>query len=127
MDQKLNKKEILRRPKEYKKVYKAGRETEERGLTLKAYPNSLGFSRLGITIPKRIVSKAAVRNKLKRYLREAYRQNKHWIKGGFDLVVTFRCNTFPADGFYQIEEKMLSLLGKQGLLTGKEKQPERET
>ena len=55
-------------------------------LLLFARENGLDYPRLGISIGKSC-GNAVVRNRLKRLLREAFRQNKHLIAPGFDFVV----------------------------------------
>jgi len=122
VDQKLSKKEILRRPEEYRNVYKAGKGISEQGLTLKAQPNSLGYCRLGITVPNRIISKAVARNRLKRHLREIFRLNKHLIKGGCDLVLTLRNKSPQSLDFNQTEELVLLLLKKNSAVEVKRRQ-----
>lgn len=49
--------------------------------------NGLDYPRLGISIGKSC-GNAVVRNRLKRLLREAFRQNKYLIAPGFDFVVS---------------------------------------
>jgi ribonuclease P protein component len=56
-------------------------------LLLYARENGLDYPRLGISIGKSC-GNAVVRNRLKRLLREAFRQNKHLITSGFDFVVS---------------------------------------
>jgi ribonuclease P protein component len=56
-------------------------------LLLFARENGLDYLRLGISIGKSC-GNAVVRNRLKRLLREAFRQNKHLIAPGFDFVVS---------------------------------------
>jgi ribonuclease P protein component len=56
-------------------------------LLLFARENGLDYPRLGISIGKSC-GNAVVRNRLKRLLREAFRQNKHLIAPGFDFVVS---------------------------------------
>jgi ribonuclease P protein component len=55
-------------------------------LLLYARENGLDYPRLGISIGKSC-GNAVVRNRLKRLLREAFRQNKQLIAPGFDFVV----------------------------------------
>ncbi|MGD0572394.1 MAG: ribonuclease P protein component [Sedimentisphaerales bacterium] len=55
-------------------------------LLLFARENGLDYPRLGISIGKSC-GNAVVRNRLKRLLREAFRQNKQLIAPGFDFVV----------------------------------------
>ena len=55
-------------------------------LLLFARENGLDYPRLGISIGESC-GNAVVRNRLKRLLREAFRQNKQLIAPGFDFVV----------------------------------------
>jgi ribonuclease P protein component len=55
-------------------------------LTIFIAENHCDIARLGISISKSC-GKAVVRNRLKRLLREAFRQNQDKIPAGFDYVV----------------------------------------
>ncbi len=69
------------------------RVKDNRGpLTIFAAPNELGHPRLGISIG-RPVGTAAVRNRIKRLLREAFRHLQHDFPRGYDLVVLVRRHT----------------------------------
>lgn len=56
-------------------------------LVLYALENDLGYPRLGVSIGKSC-GKAVVRNRLKRLLREAFRQNQEQIPAGFDYIAS---------------------------------------
>jgi len=48
------------------------------------HPGRTKRTRLGITVTKK-VGKAAERNKIKRLIREYFRQNRHHITGNWDI------------------------------------------
>jgi ribonuclease P protein component len=55
-------------------------------LCLYRLPNSLGFPRLALVVPKRLVPRAATRNRIRRLIREAFRLQQRGL-GGSDCVV----------------------------------------
>jgi ribonuclease P protein component len=54
-----------------------------------AWPNDVGFARLGIVIGRKAFSRAVDRNQRKRWVREVFRA-MHLDLGGLDVVVRFR-------------------------------------
>lgn len=76
----------LRKGAEFDAVYAAKCAKRVGPLRVHGKPNDLGHARLGLSIGRR-VGDAAVRNRLKRMLREAFRHLQHELPGAYDLVV----------------------------------------
>lgn len=72
--------------------------------------NELSFSRIGLAVAKR-VGTAPVRNRWKRWMREAFRLNRHRLPRGFDMVIRPRKD---AVGSYQAIEVSIVRLAKRG-------------
>jgi len=84
--QELPKRERLRKRKEFLDVYARGERLHGQNFILYMLENSLPYSRLGITVSRKI-GPAVVRNRIKRHLREAFRANKRAISPHCDMVI----------------------------------------
>lgn len=85
---KLGKAARLRRHREFVTVQERGRRLYARELVVLSLPGSKGITRIGITVPSRI-GNAVERNRIKRWVREAFRELAgQWPPG--DLVVIAR-------------------------------------
>ena len=54
--------------------------------------NDLGYSRIGVSLRKENFKLAVTRNKLRRYIKEAFRLNKGSLSAGYDVIVIPRAS-----------------------------------
>lgn len=74
---------------EIRRVYEEGERRNAPLCSVFCRSNGLAYSRLGITVPKRLGS-AVLRNRIKRRLREVFRLNRSAIAAGWDIVLNPR-------------------------------------
>lgn len=101
--------------KDFKKVLRKGRAFKEDSLILKALDNSLKKTRIGFLVTKKNFSKAVLRNKIKRKMREIIRLEFEKIKNGFDLVFIFLPGIEKKES-KDLREIFLKLISKAKLL-----------
>ena len=89
-------------------MYDSGRRASSRLFSLFSKPNKLGYSRLGITVSRKL-GKAVRRNWLKRRLREIFRLHQHEVPPGWDIVVNPRHSAVGA-AYAQLERELTGLL-----------------
>ena len=104
----------LRDDEQFQRVKNDGRSWYHVLLVLCVLPNGLEYSRCGFSVSKR-VGKAAVRNRVKRLLREAARARQVLIAPGRDLVFIARRPIASAD-HHEVDRAVQQLLGQAGLL-----------
>jgi ribonuclease P protein component len=107
--------ERLRSTSDVQRVYDEGQSWSHPLLVLVARPNSLGFSRVGVTASRRTGS-AVARNRAKRLLREAARHLYSQLASGWDVMLIARADVLKAKE-PQVEEALASLLKRAGLCT----------
>lgn len=86
MKQMLPKEHRLKRKKDFERVLKKGKLLVKDFLILKTVKNNLKTTRVGLVVSQKVSKKAVLRNKVKRKIREAVRDNLKKIKLGYDLI-----------------------------------------
>ncbi len=98
--------------------HKRRQRFSDRLITLYIAENDCGYTRLGVSVGKSH-GNAVVRNRLKRLLREAFRQSQEQIPAGFDyvLMISPRRKKKPRTGataslptFEQVKASFLNLI-----------------
>ncbi|WP_101773720.1 ribonuclease P protein component [Peptostreptococcus faecalis] len=101
----------IKKDSDFRRVYQKGKSVADRNLVIYTLQNGKKKSRIGISISKK-VGKANVRNKIRRYIKEAYRINIDAnIKNGYDIVFIARVNSSSAS--YKDIEKSIKNITKR--------------
>lgn len=97
----------LLKPDEFKAVFGTGFRSSERWLSAIATPNTLGHARLGLAVAKKTVPDAVDRNRIKRQIRESFRNRQHELPS-VDIVLLTRagCQQATALQRHQILERL---------------------
>jgi ribonuclease P protein component len=104
----------LRRAYEFRQVRNRGRSWASPLLILYVYRRRDDLIRAGFVVGKRI-GKAAVRNRVKRLMREALRASLEQVKPGYDLLLIARPTAAEAN-YHDIRQTIEALLQRSGLL-----------
>ena len=107
----------LSKTSEFKKVFSEGRRIEGKNLIIFISKNDYNFNRFGIIVKKE-TGKAVVRNKIKRWLREAFRLINKKLSPGYDIIVLAKNNIKKSD-YFEICYDLESLFYKGKLLLQK--------
>lgn len=70
-----------------------------------ACPNRSDQARLGIIVAKRNVKRAVDRNRIRRLIRESFRQEKEGLRG-LDIIVLARYNIFDDDQVVEPKKRL---------------------
>jgi ribonuclease P protein component len=102
----FRKHEHVRRPADFRRAFDRRRPASDAVLVVHAVENGLSHARLGISVGRKKVRKATARNRIKRLVREAFRQNKAELPTGVDLVVVPRSADLT---FTQVRASLITL------------------
>lgn len=104
----FTKKERITSPQDFRKVMKLGKRLSSRNFVLFIKKNENLFHRLGIVVKKEI-GPATFRNRMKRYIREFFRLQKHQIKGSYDIILMVKKGC-SVNRYQETEEELRGLL-----------------
>ncbi len=108
----MQRRQRLTGSKRFSQIHRDGSSAVNRLLVIRFLANGLDQSRFGFMVSKRI-GNAVVRNRVKRRLREAVRQNR--VKAGWDAVFTARRGTEKA-GYRELSRAADNLLRRSHLV-----------
>ena len=94
-DQSFGRELRLRKQADFDRVYGSRLYAADEMLVVSGCRNDLGYSRLGLSISRK-VGGAAVRNRWKRLVREAFRLSRGELPAGWDLVVRPQKGAVPS-------------------------------
>lgn len=104
--------EKLKLKRDFDRVFREGKSVQNNFFTVIYVKNNFDFNRIAIVVKKKL-GKAHDRNRIKRWIREAYRTMKPELSKGFDIVVIPRktlSEVLDTLDFHAIKSELKSLL-----------------
>lgn len=86
----------MNHPRDFDRVFRQAKRSGGNGLTILSAENEMGHPRLGLAIAKKHLKLANHRNRLKRIIRESFRQNQSKF-AAVDIVVLSRADIGQRD------------------------------
>jgi ribonuclease P protein component len=86
----------MNRPGDFSRVFRQGKRIGGDGLTILTVKNTVGYPRLGLAVAKKHLKLASQRNRLKRIVRESFRQHQS-VFSNLDIVVLSRADIVRRD------------------------------
>lgn len=107
--------------KEFQEIFRNGKSFANRQLVIyyRKKENQTHF-RIGLSVGKKI-GNAVVRNRIKRYLRQAFHELEDEIYPMYDIIIIARQPTKEM-GFFEIKKSLTHLLSKERLLKRERRQ-----
>ncbi len=107
----------LKRNYEFKKVFNKGKSIVDRLVVVYFIKTTFDENRLGIVVNKKI-GNAVVRNRVKRRIKECYRNYEERIKKGYNIVIVSRVKASEAS-YKDINIALGKALKKSGIYIDK--------
>lgn len=108
-DRKLRKKEILSSRKELNTVFKTAKSVSSQALSV-LYIDAPS-RKVAFFVAKDVAPKAVMRNRIKRYLREIYRNHKECFPDDYWYIIQARTSVVNKS-FQQLQSELLDLVKK---------------
>ena len=108
------KKEVLRKKRDFDRVYRKGRSLGEKYVVLFYLKNGLPLTRTAVVASKK-VGNSVQRNRAKRLMKESYRTRADEIKEGYDLIIIAR-NTINGRKSGEVGESLEKSMRKAHLI-----------
>ncbi len=102
------KKERINLPQDFRRVMRFGKRIPTKNFIFFLQENKREGHRLGIVVKKEVGS-ATFRNRIKRYIREFFRLNKHRLKGSFDIIFLVKKGCL-SKCYQEVEEELKGFL-----------------
>lgn len=109
----LRKRRILRRRGDFQRVYRSGKSFANRYLVLYIVKSARAEGQVGFAAGKKL-GNAVTRNRVKRLLRECYRQNQFSLQKGYNLLLVGRLAAVP-EKYETLEKAFRGLARKAGI------------
>lgn len=115
----LQQKNRLIKKKDFEMVHRYGKSFYFENIILKARKNGLNETRIGFLVGIKFSKKAVERNRIKRQLREVFREFLGDIEKGMDIAVIVGKNKKNKIDFQDLREIIKKVLEKGNLIVNK--------
>ena len=111
----MKKTKMIKRRYEFSRLYSKGKFYFSNQLTMYLLKNNKEFNKLGIAVGRKN-GKAVYRNRIKRLIKENYKNFELQIKVGYNILISVnkKCDIKNID-FYEVEKNFQELLKKSEL------------
>jgi ribonuclease P protein component len=105
----LPKKYKLKKDKDFKRIFRKGKEYQGNFLKIKLLKNDLQVNRFAIVIGVKISKKAVQRNLIKRRIEETIHANLNNFQNGWDMIILPQREILDKN-YQEIKESLMELL-----------------
>lgn len=113
--QSLNARFTLKKNSDFRRLYSKGKNAVTAYLVVYIRRNKLDRNRTGFTVSAKL-GNAVTRNRIRRQMREIYRQNSVRMKTGYDIIVVARSRCVNGD-FHKMEDAFIAACDKLGIFS----------